>query len=344
MSDTFFQKKFLFYPVLLFLGIYFFDKLFGLEIVRNYTESRPEFTFYECKKKLLEQLKTFQKNKKEEKLLVLFGTSHMGEFSKDYIQSKKPDLVTYNFSAPMATPSYLLFNLTQIIKSGIKIDYAILEIIPETSKEEANEYALKFSYSYEFIFKYWNFFSRSELESFFVSNQFLMYRFPVKLNVLSERIKNKKSLQMRDFFLKKVNEAVEKNFGGIPNLFSYEPNEEDLKKEAEEFYSLHYSNYIESEAQKKSIEEFIKIAKENKIKLYIYRPILSKPYQDKLNQNKNYNSFIEEKNLYFKKEAVPIIDLTNYLERIKCKKFMDVHHLSGACYNEITDFVLKELK
>lgn len=344
MSDTFFQKKFLFYPVILFLGIYFFDKLFGLEFVRNYTESRPEYTFYDCKKKLLEQLKTFQNNRKDEKLLVLFGTSHMGEFSKDYIQKKNPNLITYNFSAPMATPSYLLFNLTEILKSGIKIDSAILEIVPEATKEEANEYALKFSYNYEFIFRYWNFFSRSEIETFFISNQFSMFRFPVKFPVVIDRIKNEKSRMMREFFLNKVDEAVEKNFGGIPNLFSYEPNDEDLKKEAEIFYKTQFLNSRESDAQIKSIEEFIKLASKNQIKLYIYRPLVSKPYQELLNQNQKYISWVSEKKKYFESKQIPVIDLTDYLDKIKCKKFMDPHHLSGACYNEITDYVLGELK
>ncbi len=344
MSDTFFQKKFLFYPVILFLGIYFFDKLFGLEFFRNFTESRPEFTFYDCKKKLLNQLENFHKNRKDEKLLVLFGTSHMGEFSKDYIQKKNPNLITYNFSAPMATPSYLLFNLTEILKSGIKIDYAILEIIPETTKEEANEYALKFSYNYKFIFKYWNFFSRSELETFFISSELSMFRFPVKLPVVFDRIKNEKSRIMRELFLNKVDEAVEKNFGGIPNLFSYEPSDEALKKDSEIFYKTQYFNFKESETQVKSIEEFIRLANENQIKLYIYRPLLSKPYQDLLNQNKNYTAFVENKKKYFESKQIPIIDLSNYLDKIQCKKFLDPHHLSGACYNEITNYVLDKLK
>ncbi|HRG49378.1 MAG TPA: DUF1574 family protein, partial [Leptospiraceae bacterium] len=99
MNETLFKHKFLFYPLLLAGFIFCFDKFFGTDFVRKYTESRIEYSFYAEKGALLEQLLAYQSNKKpEEKLLILFGTSHMGEFSHKYIHEKDDRITTYNFS------------------------------------------------------------------------------------------------------------------------------------------------------------------------------------------------------------------------------------------------------
>jgi hypothetical protein len=345
MTETFLTRRFLFYPVLLLIFLFCFDKLFSLESIRKYTESRPEFTFYDCKKKLLQQLLQFQNTRTpEQKLLVLFGTSHMGEFSNQYIKTKEPTWETYNFSAPMAPPSYLFYNLDLILKSNVKIDYAVLEIIPETLREEANEYALKFSYDAKFMFDYRNNFSKEEIEMFIKTNLFSMSRYPAKIKTVIDRISSSESRFKFSFFNEKVNEAVQKNNGGIPNPILYEMTEEKFEKESELFFRQIFTRYKESETQKFFFKEFLRVAKENKIRLLIFKPLVSKQLSDKQKNFEPYNLSWSSKVNFAKEKFVPVLDIELYRPFIECKKFVDVHHLSGGCYPEITDLLITKLK
>jgi hypothetical protein len=346
MRDTFLTKKFLYYPLLLVLFLFGIDKLFSLEIVRKYTESRPEFTFYDIKKKLLHQLKEFNlKKTREEKLLVLLGTSHMGEFSHEYIRSKNQNWTTYNFSSPMATPSYLYYNLETILNSGIKPDYIVFEIIPETFREEANEYALKFSYDHEFIFKNWKNFSKKELEAYTSANLFSLVRFPAKLNTVWKRIKDPKASAYLEFFYDKVDLAVTQNNGGIPNPILVNTKEDDFEKEAFKFFLQNFSGtYKESNTQIYFFKKLIQTCIQNQIKLLVYKPIVSKPYQKLLNESSFYKNWWKSKTDFIKENQLPYLDMAEFTEKIQCRKFVDVHHLSGGCYPEITDILLDSLK
>ena len=191
MNLTFFRYKFLFIPLLFALLVFLVEKVAGTDSVRHYTETRIEFSFYEAKHDLMEKLVKFQKSRKpEEKLLILFGTSHFGEFSNHYIAEQYPGLVTYNFSAPLAPPSFLYYYLEEILAAGIKVDFAVFEYLPETFQSSANQYALKYSYDWEFMYKYLSVFPIRELEQFSSFHLFHTLKFPVRFKDAYKRMKN----------------------------------------------------------------------------------------------------------------------------------------------------------
>lgn len=349
MNETFLKHKFLLYPLVLAGFIFCFDKLFGLTCVRKYTESRIEYAFYAEKKALLEQLLSFQATKKsEEKLLVLFGTSHMGEFSHKYIQEKHQGITTYNFSAPMAPPSYLYYNLQTVLDAGAKVDYAVLEIIPETFQTAANEYALKFSYDWKFMLDNRDVFSGDEIESFIHANLFSVVRFPPRLNIAIQRIKDKNAIVGFEYFNSLVHLATKQNNGGIPNPIIHEVPEDFFEKESKVYFQQAFRkqgnlSYKESIAQKIFYEKFIDTCKKNKIKLIIYKPILSKHLQKLLDESDFYNSWWKDKIEFATRSNTPVLNMAEYSNSIQCQKFIDVHHLSGGCYPEITDILLQNL-
>lgn len=349
MNETFLKHKFLFYPLLLASFIFCFDKLFGLTCVRKYTESRIEYAFYAEKGALLEQMLNFQGMKKpEEKLLILFGTSHMGEFSHKYIQEKDKRLTTYNFSAPMAPPSYLYYNLETVLNAGTKIDYAVLEIIPETFQEAANEYAIKFSYDWNFMFQNRNVFSNDEVENFTHANLFNVVRFPPRFNTAIQRIKDKNAIAGFEYFNSVVHLATKLNNGGIPNPIIHEIPEDFFEKESKVYFTQAFRkkgnlSYAESFAQKKFYIKFIETCKKNNIQLLIYKPILSKPLQKLLDESDFYEKWWKDKVEIANNNNIPVLDMASYSNTIKCQKFVDVHHLSGGCYPEITDILLQKI-
>lgn len=349
MNETFLKHRFLIYPLLLALFLFCFDKLFGTDFVRKYTESRIEYAFYAEKGALLAQLLDFQSKKKpDEKLLVLFGTSHFGEFSHKYIQEKDKQLTTYNFSAPMAPPSYLYYNLHTLLKAGVKIDYAVLEIIPEIFQDAANEYALKFSYDWKFMIENHDIFSSQEMESFTHANLFNVVRFPPRLNIAMQRIKDKSKIDAFEYFNSMVHLATKQNNGGIPNPIIHEVPEEFFEKESGIYFKQAFQKhgnktFRESQVQKKFYEKFIETCKNNNIKLLIYKPIISKPLQKLLDDSDFYATWWKDKSEFASKNNVSMLNMVDYTTSIKCQKFVDVHHLSGGCYPEITDILLKHL-
>ncbi|MBP9884786.1 MAG: DUF1574 family protein [Leptospiraceae bacterium] len=349
MNETFLKHKFLFLPLLLATFIFSLDKLFGLTCIRKYTESRIEYAFYAEKKDLLEQLLNFQKNQKpEEKLLVLFGTSHMGEFSHKYIHEKNEKITTYNFSAPMAPPSYLYYNLQTVLDAGAKIDYAVLEIIPETFQAAANEYALKFSYDWKFMYENKDIFSEQEIESFIHANLFSVVRFPPRLNIAMQRIKDKNAIAGFEYFNSMVKLATKQNNGGIPNPIIHEIPEDFFEKESKVYFAQAFRksgnlSYSESKTQKAFYERFIETCKKNNIQLLIYKPILSKPLQKLLDESDFYETWWKDKVEIANQKGITVLDMAEYSTSIQCQKFVDVHHLSGGCYPEITDILLEKI-
>lgn len=85
-----FRKKLLTVPLLFFIFAFSLDRFLSSQWVRPYTEAGAEYYFYEIKDRVLATLieeKTAAK--KDEKILIFFGTSHMGEFSLDTIRKKE---------------------------------------------------------------------------------------------------------------------------------------------------------------------------------------------------------------------------------------------------------------
>ncbi|MCE9499023.1 MAG: DUF1574 domain-containing protein [Leptospira sp.] len=343
--ETFLTNRILFIPLLLAIFLFLFDKLFGLQSVRKYTETRIEFSFYDEKKALLDQLKNYERNRTpKDRLLILFGTSHMGEFSTEYIYKKTGNrITTYNFSAPMAPPSYLYYYLEKIQKEGVKIDYAVFETIPDIFLESANNYAIKFSYDWEFMFKNRNNFSAKELEAFSSANLFDVVRFPFRPGAASKRIFSPGATDQLEFLQTMVHLATIKNNGGIPNPIIHEVPESALDREGIEYYKKTFAGYRESATQKIFYSKFLSFCKANGIKLLVYKPFVSRYLETLMNESGFYRTWLADRRQEAMSHDVPFLELGKYTNSIRCKKFVDVHHLSGGCYNEITDILLESL-
>lgn len=344
ISDTFFSQKKLFIPLIFALMLFLIDKIFALNFVRSFTETRIEFSFYNEKKELFKQLQGYNFGRKpNDELLVIFGTSHMGEFSNDYIRNKKENLTTYNFSAPFASPSYLYYYLETLVQSNIKIDYAVLEIAPDIFTDAANDYALKFSYNWQFMFENRDLFSSGELEKFAKFNLFATSKYPVRFQVAWNRFVNSGSNQQLETLQSLVRMATIQNNGGIPNPIIYEVPDIFFEKESRLYFQDKFSNYTESKTQRVFFEKFVEFCNKNQIKLLLYKAIVSPQLQVLLDETQFYKKWMRDKREFAHKKNIYFLDMDDYRAKLQCKKFIDVHHISGGCYDEITDILLTEL-
>ena len=191
-------------------------------------------------------------------------------------------------------------------------------------------------------------FSEQEIESFIHANLFSVVRFPPRLNIAMQRIKDKNAIAGFEYFNSMVKLATKQNNGGIPNPIIHEIPEDFFEKESKVYFAQAFRksgnlSYSESKTQKAFYERFIETCKKNNIQLLIYKPILSKPLQKLLDESDFYETWWKDKVEIANQKGITVLDMAEYSTSIQCQKFVDVHHLSGGCYPEITDILLEKI-
>lgn len=339
-----FRKKLLTVPLFFFIFTLSLDRLLSSQLVRPYTEAGAEYYFYEMKDRVLSALiKEKSVSKENQKTLIFFGTSHMGEFSLDVIRKKRSDLIIYNFSAPSAPFSYHNYNLEKILSSGIKPDYAILEFYPDSMTDFCNRYPLRYSYDLPYFLRYANWFSTNDWDTFLRSKVFRTTVFPPRFKEAMGRIKDPSSkdtiLAVRNLLMTES----DKFNGGIPNVLLTNTPPEKLEEEAIKYYNEIYRYINLSPVQKKFLFRFLETAKKNGIKVILWSPLLYEGLESRVKSAGFYPTWenIRKEILEFKN--VTPLDMNEFRDQVKCRKYIDPHHLSGGCYLEPTEILVDQL-
>ncbi|PKA03140.1 DUF1574 family protein, partial [Leptospira ellisii] len=132
------SKPFLWYPVLLFLAIFLFDKLFFLDQVRDYVKQEFTYIYYDVKKELLREIVSkygsdglYSKDPSgKKKLMILMGSSRMLYFQNSELEAFYPEWDIYNLSSAVTTPAYYLYFLEGLAKGGVDPDLVVIETDP----------------------------------------------------------------------------------------------------------------------------------------------------------------------------------------------------------------------
>lgn len=99
------------------------------------------------------------------------------------------------------------------------------------------------------------------MESFVHANLFSVVRFPPRLNIAMQRIKDKNKIAGFEYFNSMVHLATKQNNGGIPNPIIHEIPEDVFEKESKSYYAQAFrkqgnKSFKESTAQKSSLKNF----------------------------------------------------------------------------------------
>ncbi|AOP36491.1 hypothetical protein A0128_21005 [Leptospira tipperaryensis] len=341
----FLHNKLLWIPLAFFAFAFSLDRFLSSDLIRPYTEAGAEYYFYEMKDRVLSALvKQKQSAKPEEKTLIFFGTSHMGEFSLETIRKKRKDLIVYNFSAPSAPFSYHNYNLEKILSAGIKPDYAILEFYPDSMTDFCNRYPLRYSYDLPYFLRYANEFSTNDWDTFLRSRVFRTTVFPPRFKEAMQRIKDPASREMMLAIKNLLMNESDKFNGGIPNVLLANTPPEKLEEEAAKYYNDIYRYIKISNVQKRFLFHFLETAEKNGIKVILWSPLLYSGLESRVKSAEFYPSWekIRKETLEFKN--VSPLDMNDFREQVKCQKFIDPHHLSGGCYPEPTEILIDRLE
>ncbi len=330
-------------PILILVLLFCMDRLFTIQSIRKLTETRAEYYFYQIREKLIsENIKEEQENPNQSTLFIL-GTSHLGELSTGVMEKSRPDLLPYNYSAPSAPFSYYYYIFSKAIDRGVTPKFLVLEVFPFSASKEANFYALRYSYDWNFFWSEFNHFDWNEKDIFLRSQFFETQKFPFRLSEAIKRFKDPSQAQIFELLRNRIESNYKKNRGGIANDLIHNVPDEKLILESETYYRSTLANLEFSEDQFYFLEQVFKKANEHKIPILVVETI-QYPALYQLIQNAPFQIVWNFRMSLFKnKYKFTYLKFQEYEKVLDCKYFIDSHHLSGKCYEKPTEILMKNL-
>ena len=338
------KSAFLYFsPILILILIICIDRLFTIQSIRRLTETRAEYYFYQIREKLIPANVKEQKENPNQSTLFILGTSHLGELSTEVMEKSRPDLLPYNYSTPSAPFSYYYYIFSKAIDKGVTPKYLVLEVFPFSATKEANFYALRYSYDWNFFRREFYHFDWNEKDTFLRSQFFETQKFPFRLSEAIKRFKDPSQAQIFEMLRDRIENDYKKNRGGIANDLIHNIPPEKLQLESESYYRSTLANLQFSEDQFYFLEQVFKKAEEHKIPILVVETI-QYPALYELIQNAPFQIVWNFRMSLFKnKYKFTYLKFQEYEKELDCKYFIDSHHLSGKCYEKPTEILMKNL-
>ncbi|MCR9144637.1 MAG: DUF1574 domain-containing protein [bacterium] len=372
------KHKFLWLPALGLAALFLLDKVFFLPAVTDHTVhwQKIEPAFYESRRLLFEQLKEEYPERKArgEKLGLILGTSRAGEFEPEIFTDLVPGSYTYNFSAPFSSPVFYSYWLTRMQEAGIEPAFVIFESDPVVLTETAMEFTMQYSLDWRFVWNHTELFRRlppnpwqaegagfsyDQAESFASTALFGLHKYPIKLDSI---VANNKSLdsmgvllpfsspiEYRDYIKKILVLANQKKLGGIPNPMLAQKRPEEMIEDAEEKSKIFLKNFKISPTQVIFVKNALRNLAERGVPVVVYWPVSTREYFAKAQEYKittevqrPLQALIDDINANHPESHIRLYD-PNPDERLQCRSFFDSHHLSGACFPELSRLIVENL-
>ncbi len=372
------KHKFLWLPALGFAALFLLDKLFFLPAVTDHTVhwQKIEPAFYESRRQLFEQLKREypERQARGEKLGLILGTSRAGEFEQDDYARLIPGSYTYNFSAPFSSPVFYAYWIEQILAAGMQPAFVIFESDPVVLTDRAMEFTMQYSLDWSFVLKRtelfrsvppnpWDAegrgFSYNEFEAYASSALFGLHKYPIKLDSIVANNKELDGLGMlipfsspieyRDYIKKILLLANEKKLGGIPNPMQSQKLPHEMAADAETKSQVFLKNFKIAPTQIIFVKNTLRRLADLEVPVVVYWPISTREYFAKAVEFKitsevqqPLRKLIDDINATHPGAHIRLYD-PNPDERMQCRSFYDSHHLSGACFPELTGLIVENL-
>ncbi|MBM9575695.1 DUF1574 domain-containing protein [Leptospira sp. 201903070] len=327
------KRIYIYYPVLFLIFVFCLDKIFTIEYFQKNFIQAGNTVYYTQRKSLFDRM-VRDKDLKDRSLALAFGDSRAYPYSALGMDKKfQKDWILYNFSGPQAVPAYGFYWFEKILKQGIKPKLVFYVVSPEGFDDTKGVYYdpfLKYGADDEFILKYMDQISLEDRKKLFLDRMFAVRRINPDLKLFSRRLQERK--------LSEYNPALNTDYV-ILNLkhgeqFAYTSfvNDPDrLEKDAVRIRNLYLSTFTLGQTQFYFVEEFLKLAKENDVKVYLIWPKVYDTYRKRfyeLEMEKIWWPKIQ--NLSRQYGAIPV-DLNT---QTSCNLFYDASHQSIMCFLE----------
>ena len=219
-------------------------------------------------------------------------------------------------------------------------------------------------------------FSFDETETFILKNLFALYKYPIQTAALR---KNGKKLTMpavekdgklvpvtpdskwsqtinltgrefRRWMLKRLNDVNRNNLGGIPNMLLFAVPPRELEERSRADAKKYLSAYKPAPTQIIFFKRILATLARHNVKTVIYWPLVTPLYRKEMEKKGLVTGFqvpirkeIQRLETKHKNVWIRLKDPDKSPE-LTCRSFVDSNHLSGRCYNELTSYLLGDLK
>lgn len=339
------SKKFLFYPVILFVFLFLVDKIFLLDSVRLLIKSDFTYVYYETKQKLLkvfiEKYNSGELTKDNKKVMVILGSSRLLYFDNKELEQFYPSWEIYNFSSAVTTPAYYWFYLQQIIEAGIQPDLVVVETDPNQFNVNSifKESNLTYSFDLPFIFQYADLFGRDYF-NYYIGKSL----FAVKVNKpyldAAFRNYNSPNLPLVEAMKESIRTELIKNKGhaSSPVEEFFEKDSSNLEATSQRTIDWLFSSYKPSEMQFSFFDILLSETKKREIPILIVWPQSSKSMQDRLKASSLPQEWLKQAETITSKYGYSILNMDDTDEYF-CNSFADGGHIAKDCYRPFIRYI-----
>lgn len=306
---------------------------------------------------------------------LLCGSSRSAEFEAGHIEAILPGAKAFNFSAPLAPPSFHYYWIEKILQAGVRPAFIMLEADPLVAATGSNRYALAYSYDLPFILRNTSLFrdrsddpwegnggfSFDETETFLLKNLFSLYKYPLDMRNIKENRKQMlipgkerhrllTGVEFKKELEKTILDANELTLGGIPNLFHFVQPIVSIEDDAKDVMSrFNLYNYRADQTQIAFLKRTIRLITESRIPLIVYWPVESEALKRELDQagvTMDFKNHLKEFLAEVKTTATtPVLFMDPQDDpALTCRAFVDSNHLSGSCYQNLSKVLFSPLK
>lgn len=354
------DRRILLFPVIVLLGAFLLDKLFFIGDLEHYFLTTASFKNYEHKLEMLDELEQYLQKKNRKKVMVLLGNSRTMPFSNEYIASQYPEWILFNFSVPGGTADYYLYILEQFQARQLKPDHAFLAVTPQGMNQSARvslDEVMITGLPPGFVARHASNYSLNDLSNYVAKKLFLVYQYRPKLWVIQDRMEEGHLEHFRKF-LGLLEDALRKERGSVPVKAEegVVDSEERMEIYARSIWKDFFVPFELSKDQVFFTRRCLEILNELDVTSDLVWVRVSENLRVRIDQepanvelrHKDPPKTVRElweptmKQLAHSQRA-RFLDM-NFDSEFPCDQFTDASHLSAACFDEFTDYLMENVQ
>ncbi|MEM7181354.1 MAG: DUF1574 domain-containing protein [Spirochaetota bacterium] len=341
------RRKYLLYPVVLFIILFLVDKIFLLEDLKPYIKSDFTYIYYQAKEDLFERLRkkyaVSNSNKRNKKLMIILGSSRLLYFDAQELRDYYPHWDIYNFSSAVTTPAYYYYYLEKIYKAGIQPDLVLLESDPNQFNQNAPAFKksnLTYSFDPSFIRRHAFLFGKEYVSYYLGKLLFASSKNKPYLHTAFKRFGNS-NFAFVNIMRNWTKDYLLKNQGHAPSLLAtfVERDFGILEATSQRTIDWLYRNYKPSQMQYQFLQYIMQDSRQKKVPLIVVWPQSSIPMQRMLKKEKYVEDWRKRVTLMAAKYRYALYDMDDTKEYY-CNSFVDGGHIAKECYRPFMRFVM----
>ncbi|MCB1158857.1 MAG: DUF1574 family protein [Leptospiraceae bacterium] len=335
------NKIYIYYPILILLLFFAFDKVFTLPFFKEFVQEGNIVYFIHRRQYLFPKLqKEYEHINK--RLAIISGDSRAYAYSDQLLKEPyKTDWIFYNFSGPQSVPAYTLFWFEKIIQAKLKPELLIFIVSPEgfdDNKRLIHNPFLRMVADDDFIIKYWKQIPLEDRYEFLLDKFFAIRKLDLDYKLLLERFRGKTLYQYDSD--KNPNITILNLHRGEQVAYTNIKNDEKkLKQDARRMAGIYFYNFQVHDTQFFFTEEILKLARENEVKVVLVWPRVHMEYRKEYNNRKTVDTW--EKRLIALTEKYKMV-YVNLNRESNCDIFYDASHQSSLCFPEQASYLLEK--